>query len=157
MSAEPEDGDEKMTAYDYAVWALTGSSTGPLPPTLSDLARRVEQACVSYHKGRVDRDDITISALRQKVERLESGDLTKEEFQNLCHNLHEKGKPRTFIEFAKGCVEFQAELFGLGDVSAAPTVTKVCPLCQGRCELRNNIGGEQTRCPQCDGKGKVPK
>lgn len=55
--------------------------------------------------------------LREEVKRLKAGRLTSEEFQNLCHNLHEcpaghAGPPCSREQFENGCVEFQNLLFG---------------------------------------------
>lgn len=41
--------------------------------------------------------------------------LTGEEFQLLCHNMHEHGTPCNRAEFNKGCQEFQDKLFGVKD------------------------------------------
>lgn len=49
--------------------------------------------------------------LVEEVERLRRGELTPEEVQSLCHNLHER--PRcTRAEFEAGCEQFQDRLFG---------------------------------------------
>ena len=53
-----------------------------------------------------ERDALTI-----EVARLKRGDFTPEEFQNLCHNLHER-PVCTRKEFAQGCLQFQEKLFG---------------------------------------------
>ena len=49
--------------------------------------------------------------LMNEVSRLKRGDFTPEEFQNLCHNLHER-PVCTREEFAQGCLQFQEKLFG---------------------------------------------
>lgn len=54
------------------------------------------------------------SHLRFENERLKLGDFTAEEFQNLCHNRHEKDGC-TAKEFYDGCAEFQKSLFGKSD------------------------------------------
>lgn len=53
----------------------------------------------------------TIRDLEAEIGRLKRGDLTPEEVQNLCHNLHEKGTV-TRVEFEHGCYLFQEKLFG---------------------------------------------
>lgn len=46
-----------------------------------------------------------------EVARLRRGEFTDVEFQNLCHNLHEKGE--CMLEaFDGGCQEYQKKLFG---------------------------------------------
>jgi hypothetical protein len=49
--------------------------------------------------------------LTKEVARLKRGDFTPEEFQNLCHNRHDK-PGCTPLEFAQGCVGYNKELFG---------------------------------------------
>lgn len=48
-----------------------------------------------------------------EIERLKEGDFTPEEFQELCHNLHDTERdgigPKTFAE---GCIQYQEKLFG---------------------------------------------
>ena len=50
-----------------------------------------------------------LEAKDQEIARLKTGKFTEEEFQNLCHELSEDGKPECF---AKGCIEYQKKLFG---------------------------------------------
>jgi hypothetical protein len=47
-----------------------------------------------------------------EVRRLKRGDFTPEEFQELCHNLHERPGGCTRDVFAAGCREYQEKLFG---------------------------------------------
>jgi hypothetical protein len=58
-----------------------------------------------------------IERLEAEVKRLKAGNFTPEEFQVLCHNLHERGTPCTRAEFDHGCKKFQDLLFGPEDVS----------------------------------------
>ncbi len=52
-----------------------------------------------------------IDYLTNELDRLRRGDFTSEEFQNLCHNLHERpGCSRA--EFEEGCRAYRAKLFG---------------------------------------------
>lgn len=57
-------------------------------------------------------EDPRIKQLEEEVLRLRAGRLTPEEFQELCHNLHEAGRPITREQFAAGCLSFQEQLFG---------------------------------------------
>lgn len=52
-----------------------------------------------------------IVGLRQELVRLKRGEFTMEEFQNLCHNRHEK-PGCTAKEFFDGCAAFQKSMFG---------------------------------------------
>lgn len=47
-----------------------------------------------------------------EIDRLKDGRLTKEEFNALCHHLHERGTPCSRDEFNANCVRFQDRLFG---------------------------------------------
>lgn len=49
-----------------------------------------------------------------EIARLKRGDFTKEEFQNLCHNRHEK-EGCTAQDFFNGCAEYQKSLFGTSE------------------------------------------
>lgn len=66
-------------------------------------------------------DDILINHWRSKakglekeIKRLKEGNFTPEEFQNLCHNLHEKclSDGLTRQAFEDGCKAYQDKLFG---------------------------------------------
>ena len=46
-----------------------------------------------------------------EIERLQSGRLTPEEFNELCHNLHEQGRPLSREEHEAECEKFRDELF----------------------------------------------
>lgn len=50
-------------------------------------------------------------AAEKEVERLKRGEFTREEFQNLCHNRHEK-PGCTAQDFFDGCAAFQKSMFG---------------------------------------------
>lgn len=50
-----------------------------------------------------------VRALEEEVERLKSGKLTAEEFNNLCH---ETDRPISLEHFAACCKEYQAKLYG---------------------------------------------
>lgn len=52
-----------------------------------------------------------IAAERAEVERLKRGEFTREEFQALCHHRDER-PGCTAADFAAGCREYQAKLFG---------------------------------------------
>jgi len=47
-----------------------------------------------------------------EIARLKDGDLTPEEFQNLCHRLDEKNPGCTREDFEEGCKIYQEHLFG---------------------------------------------
>lgn len=49
-----------------------------------------------------------VETQEKEIERLKSGNLTAEEFQNLCHNLTTDDR----AVFEVGCREYQNELFG---------------------------------------------
>jgi hypothetical protein len=67
--------------------------------------------CARCVAGLLAARDAENRELRAEVERLKRGDFTPEEFQNLCHNLHEK--PGCTLELqGKGCDAFQKKLFG---------------------------------------------
>jgi hypothetical protein len=51
-------------------------------------------------------------SLSKEIDRLKAGDLTPDEFQNLCHNLHLKDKPCSRAEFEAGCRECADRIFG---------------------------------------------
>lgn len=59
-----------------------------------------------------------LDALEKDVKRLKEGNLTPEEFQNLCHNLHLKEKPCTQREFEDGCRRTQEAIFKAGEAKA---------------------------------------
>ena len=69
-----------------------------------------------------------ISALAKEVIRLRRGDFTPEEFQNLCHNLHERPVCAR-EEFSQGCLQFQEKLFG----KEPPCLTEIffVAMCRG--------------------------
>ena len=46
-----------------------------------------------------------------EIERLQSGRLTRGEFNELCHNLHERGIPMTWDEHKAACDEFRECIF----------------------------------------------
>ena len=54
-----------------------------------------------------------IKLLEAEVERLQRGDFTEEEFQNLCHSMPQA----KMVCFQKGCEEYQKKLFGAGLLS----------------------------------------
>ena len=55
--------------------------------------------------------------LREELERVKRGDFTPEEFQNLCHNRHEK-EGCSKEEFFEGCAKYQQALFGCSHVQS---------------------------------------
>lgn len=52
-----------------------------------------------------------VNHLQSELDRLLAGNFTPEEFQNLCHNLHENPNC-TKEDFKQGCREFTIKLFG---------------------------------------------
>lgn len=55
-------------------------------------------------------------SIEHELNRYKEGNLTNDELQNLCHNLHLKNGDKivcTRGNFIKGCHEYQDELFGL--------------------------------------------
>lgn len=78
--------------------------------TIDEIRRTVEDCpcdgdCSNWSCG-------TVIDLLAEIDRVKRGDLTPEEFQSLCHNLHERGTPCTRQEFEQGCVTFADQLFG---------------------------------------------
>lgn len=65
----------------------------------------------------MDTDSI-LRRLERELERYKEGDLTNEEIQNLCHNLHLR---RPDFEFQQGCKEFQNKLLKSGTVKCGGT------------------------------------
>lgn len=77
-------------------------------------------------KGELAKRDATAGELRNEKEclkaiikgkdaviaRLKAGDLTPEEFNALCHNLHENGCPITPDQHEAECAKFRRELYG---------------------------------------------
>lgn len=55
-----------------------------------------------------------VGIYEDEIARLKRGDFTKEEFQNLCHNRHEK-EGYTAQDFFNGCAEYQKSLFGTSE------------------------------------------
>lgn len=56
-----------------------------------------------------------VRLLTEEVARLKAGDFTPEEFQGLCHHLDVRwtgGRRCTKEEFDRGCLDYQAKLFG---------------------------------------------
>lgn len=58
---------------------------------------------------------VDILLILQELDRLRQGNLTNQEFQALCHNLHESKTqpPCTREQFEQGCIQFQEQLFGI--------------------------------------------
>lgn len=50
--------------------------------------------------------------MAEENERLRAGKFTRDEWQNLCHDMHESGTPCNLQEFAEGCEMFQIHLYG---------------------------------------------
>jgi hypothetical protein len=73
---------------------------------LLDLERVHTAALAEVSRLRDERD-----RAEREAARILNGNLTAEEFQRLCHNLHERGTPCTAREFAAGCAEFIQQLF----------------------------------------------
>jgi hypothetical protein len=81
---------------------------------LLNLLKRREAQLVHAYDWRYEKE-LELTNLKQQladttaeVERLKSGDFTKEELQNLCHNLSEDDEQR----FRQGCSDYQKKLFG---------------------------------------------
>ena len=85
------------------------------------IAYKIEQ----YFSQRMESE---IDILTIEVARLKRGDFTPEEFQNLCHNLHER-PVCTREEFSQGCLQFQEKLFG----KEPPCLTEIffVAMCRG--------------------------
>lgn len=67
-----------------------------------------------------------LTFLVSEVKRLKRGEFTPEEFQTLCHNLHENPSC-TLKVFGEGCHEFQRKLFGnTYDPSVTPKLEWNC-------------------------------
>ena len=62
------------------------------------------------------------AAKTAEVQRLKAGKLTPEEFNELCHNLHETGQPMTTCAHEAACTAFRRVLFG----TPAPSVADAC-------------------------------
>lgn len=58
--------------------------------------------------------------LLAEIDRLKRGDFTEEEFQNLCHNFSADDVCR----FRRGCLAYQAKLFG--EEKLIESITKEC-------------------------------
>ena len=56
--------------------------------------------------------------LAEQFIRYLSGNLTEQEFDNLCHNVHEKGTPYDWSTHEKNCYEFRCKLFNKQPVQA---------------------------------------
>mgnify|MGYP001597433726 CR=1 FL=1 len=54
----------------------------------------------------------TVQAQDLEIQRLKEGRLTPEEFNTLCHNLHENGCPMTEPEHESECSKFRRQLYG---------------------------------------------
>jgi hypothetical protein len=64
-----------------------------------------------YFETRIRELEQEVIELQTEVARLKRGDFTPAEFQNLCHNRHER-EGCTFEDFCTGCTEYQRRLFG---------------------------------------------
>lgn len=64
-----------------------------------------------------------IKELDKELVRLKRGDFTPEEFQNLCHNRHEK-EGCTAKDFFDGCAAYQKSLFGKSERDRLNTFLK---------------------------------
>lgn len=61
---------------------------------------------------RFQRREEQLNELRTEVSRLKAGRLTPEEFNELCHNLHESGRPIPPDQHEAACAEFRRKLYG---------------------------------------------
>lgn len=63
-----------------------------------------------------------LRAAQAEVTRLKAGKLSPDEFNELCHNLHETGQPLTPCEHEAACAAFRQQLYG----TPAPAVADAC-------------------------------
>ena len=83
----------------------------------SDGEERIErpfssQQCVNRECGLPCSLWNQIEMLQSEIKRLKSANLTPEEFNELCHDLHDKGCPITRDQHKHNCDEFREKLFG---------------------------------------------
>lgn len=78
------------------------------------LVTRTEGTCCDIRmigRSRIDSLSAIVEELTAEVRRLRKGDLTPQEFQDLCHNLHDRPEC-TPKEFADGWSSFNANCSG---------------------------------------------
>ena len=76
-----------------------------------DLCERliwIAQFMEDHGIGTGDEWHLTVRKAISEIERLQRGDFTEEEFQNLCHGFSQQDEER----FRTGCLEYQKKLFG---------------------------------------------
>lgn len=66
---------------------------------------------VSRLQSQVFELNMKVYELGKEVARLKNGDLTPQEFQNLCHNLKDKNPACPLHDFQMGCVVIQRTLY----------------------------------------------
>ena len=78
--------------------------------TLLELRRGAEMVIAVKPLRSYEIDPRLLLILINEIERLREGRLTPEEFNELCHNLHERGTPITREEHTTECEKFRNEL-----------------------------------------------
>ena len=85
--------------------------------SLCELTERIGGYNAAWRRHAVDLIRAAYAEQTAELERFRRGDLTPAEFQELCHNLHEKPKPCTPQEHCDGCEAFQVKMFGASPIT----------------------------------------